>query len=354
MNTTKSHVVILNRTGTIATDGWIHIVPKGELANREAGIVQVLDDQSLDAIMSSIDADRQRQGVHWPGIYAGREHFIYDADKDSAALAWFRDFEKRDNGIWAKEDGLTPMGQTAVKNKEYKFTSFTADRADLQKIDGNRYRITKLDTVGFTNQANGKELLTPITNRDNFAEGSPSAANQHKPNQAKTMKNVAIKLGLAAEASEDAVLEAVTKIINRADSAAADVVKLTNRLTPLETENQTLLGEQVEALLDAHKVTDAKVRNQAKPVLLKLTNRAERVGFLEDFGFKAGKGQAAAEADKTRVLNRGGGAVPETTPDEEAEQKQAGKIMNRAREIVKETPTIQLAVAVGMAKREIV
>ena len=167
------------------------------------------------------------------------------------------------------------------------------------------------------------------------------------------MKNVAIKLGLAAEASEDAVLEAVTKIINRADSAAADVVKLTNRLTPLEAENQTLLGEQVEALLDAHKVTDAKVRNQAKPVLLKLTNRAERVGFLEDFGFKAGKGQAAAEADKTRVLNRGGGAVPESESDD-AEQKQAGKIMNRAREIVKETPSIQLAVAVGMAKREIV
>src|ERR1051325_9091491 len=98
----NSHLIIFNRSSSVTTNGWIHIVPKGELPNREAGIVQVLDDDSLDSILRNIQADQQRLGENWPGIYAGREHFIYDDAQDSAALAWFKEFEKRDDGLWAK------------------------------------------------------------------------------------------------------------------------------------------------------------------------------------------------------------------------------------------------------------
>ena len=161
----KSHVVIFNRAPLVAASGWIHIVPKGELPNADAKLVQVLDEPALDSILSGIEQAKNRLGDKWPGIYAGREHFIYDDTKDSAALAWFKDFEKRGDGIWAKDDGLTPAGVDAVKNREYKFTSFVADRSDLKKIEGDKYRVMAIETVGFTNQANGKELLTPITNR---------------------------------------------------------------------------------------------------------------------------------------------------------------------------------------------
>lgn len=86
-------------------------------------------------------------------------------------MAWFKNFEKRADGIWAHEDGLTDLGREAVRTQRYKFTSFVADRRDTQPLGGNRHRILKIDTVGFTNQANGKELLTPIRNRG--AERAP-------------------------------------------------------------------------------------------------------------------------------------------------------------------------------------
>ncbi|MDB6023331.1 MAG: Mu-like prophage protein [Pedosphaera sp.] len=165
------HLIICNRANPISADGgFIHIVPKGELPNPEAGIVQVLDDKSMDAILANLAADKKRLGDNWPGLYAGEEHFIYDDKQSSAAFAWFKDFEKRADGIWASDDGLTDLGRAAIQNKRFKFTSFVADPQDTQPLDGNRVRILKVDTIGFTNAANGKELLTPITNRATMAQ----------------------------------------------------------------------------------------------------------------------------------------------------------------------------------------
>ncbi len=62
-----------------------------------------------------------------------------------------------------------------MKNRIYKYTSFVADPADLERVvweassftsSAPRYRVKKIETIGFTNHANGKELLTPIANRD--------------------------------------------------------------------------------------------------------------------------------------------------------------------------------------------
>ena len=169
----------LRNRASAADGGWIHIVPKGELLNDKAGVVQVLDDGALDSILRNIESDRARLGARWPGLYAGREHHIYD-DKDSEALAWFKNFQKRADGIWAHDDGLTDLGREALQNQRYKFTSFVADRRDTQPLGGNRHRILKVDTIGFTNQANGKELLSPITNRGTFT-AAPAQAHRTLP-----------------------------------------------------------------------------------------------------------------------------------------------------------------------------
>ena len=351
----KSHVVIFNRAPLAAQDGWIHIVPKGELPNAEAGIVQVLDDASMDAILAGIDKDKNRLGDKWPGIYAGREHFIYDADKDSAALAWFKDFEKRGDGIWAKDDGLTPAGADAVKNREYKFTSFVSDPKQVQKLNGKRYRITGIETVGFTNQANGKELLTPITNRSTLDDASSSAAasNQQQQQNKNKMKNIAVALGLDPNTDEQGIVGVVTKLMNRGDITVADLATLKNRKTELETENQTLLGEQVDGILAEYKVTDTKIVNRLKPVLTGLKNRADRVAALTDFGFKPG--EVKTEKTTGRVLNRGKGDATQATEEktDAAESARATKIMNRAQALVKDTPNLSLATAFVMAGKEI-
>lgn len=320
-----THLIITNRAA-ISGD-WIHVVPKGELPNREAKVVQVLDDAALDSILANIAADRERLGERWPGIYAGREHFIYNDDQDSAALAWFKDFEKRDDGIWAKKDGLTPIGQQVIANSEYKFTSFVADRRDTQKLEGNKVRILKLDTIGFTNQANGKELLTPITNRSDFPGASASAAKQQHNQRTMTMKSIAQKLGLAAEASEEAILDGVIKLQNRIAT-----------LEPLQAENTTLKnriatqdGESVDALLDLHQVKDEKLRNRLKPVLVPLANREERVAALLDFGHKPA--EAGKTTASTRLINRKDGKQTETATEAADEQELAQKLTNRATEL---------------------
>lgn len=366
-------IVIFNRAALSSSGGWIHIVPKGELPNKEAGIVQVLDDTSLDAILAGIEKDKNRLGDKWPGIYAGREHFIYDSDKDSAALAWFKDFEKRGDGIWAKEDGLTPAGALAVQNREYKFTSFVADPADLEKVGEKKYRVKKIETVGFTNYANGKELLNPITNRianelppvpadkrcpdcgcalvggktsalmscpdckTNFAvprgPADSTATKTTEPVKNKQMKTVCTLLGLSAEADEQSVHAAVTKLLNRADVTPAEFLKLQNQATDLAAQNQTLLGEQVEGIFAERKITDAKIKNRLTPILTPLKTREERLEALTELGFKGEASGASVPA--SRVLNRGGAAaaVAHSAADNTDEQVKVAKIKNRADEL---------------------
>jgi len=304
----NSHLIIFNRASSITGAGWIHIVPKGELPNREAGIVQVLDDDSLDSILRNIQADQQRLGDKWPGIYAGREHFIYDDDQDSAALAWFKDFEKRPDGIWAKDDGLTDIGRDVVKNGHYKFTSFVADRRHTQKLTHQsatapaKYRILKLDTIGFTNNANGKELLTPITNRSGVPPlgGSPEPRKRGTPNskhetqninQTK-MQNLLTTLNLSADSGEESIL--------------AEITRLKNRNSELEAQNSSLLTEQVDGLFLTHGVKEEKLRNRLKLILVTLKNREERLAALADFGFKPVEPK---EPRAARVLNRGEGNI---------------------------------------------
>jgi hypothetical protein len=360
----NQRLVIFNRAPVSAVDGWIHIVPKGELPNAEAGIVQVLDDTALDSILANIAKVKNRLGDNWPGIYAGREHFIYDSTQDSEALAWFKNFEKRPNGIWTKDDGLTDIGTEAVTNRRYKFTSFAADPSDLKKISGNRYRVMAIETVGFTNQANGKELLTPITNRSlrtatggeiTFADASAEADANKTTNKGQQMKSVCTLLGLSAEADEQSVHAAVTKLLNRADITPAALTSLQAEHKTFGEQNQTLLGEQVDGLIAEHGLKDEKVINRLKPVLATLKNRKERLDYLADFGFKPV--EAGKSAPAPRILNRGTTAVATTETDEAvtlaAEQDRAQKVMNRASAIVKETPSIGLATATMMASKEI-
>lgn len=317
-----THLIILNRTAAVAGD-YIHVVPKGELPNRTAKLTQVLDDTALDAILANIAADKARLGDKWPGIYAGREHFIYNDEQDSAALAWFKEFEKRADGIWAKADGLTPTGKQVIANAEYKFTSFVADRRDTQDLGGGKVRILKLDTIGFTNQANGKELLTPITNRQEF-RSTAAADSQHKQTTTgQKMKSVCTLLELSADASEEAVHAAVAKLKNRGDITVVDLKTLREEHETFKNRIKTHDDEQVVVLLDLHQVKEEKVRNRLTPVLAAMKNRDERVAALVDFGFKAGETKDTKKGQ--RLLNREQGKNPAEDVDASNEQELAQK-----------------------------
>ncbi len=280
----------------------IHIVPRGELFNKEAGVTQVFDDKSIDAILADLQDHKAKNG----GLYLGEEHFIYNSEMSSEAFAWAKEFEKDAKGIWAINPDYTDVGEPAIKNKRFKWTSLVADAATpgaVENLGKGRVRILKLDTVGFTNYANGKHLLDPITNRNTFPGADASGAYQTKTERTNTMKSIAQKLGLAPEASEDAILGEVTKLQNRLTT-----------LEPLEAENTTLKnrvaateGEQYETLLDACGLKKDDVRRaRLVPALKTLKNREERLAYLADFELKPVEAKKDTAA-QTRVLNRGAG-----------------------------------------------
>jgi hypothetical protein len=155
----------------------------------------------------------------------------------------------------------------------------------------------RLDGLTLTNMNNNRGQK-PITNRD------PNGADQ-QPTKSKHMNTVAIKLGLAAEVSEEIILAEVSRLLNRV-----------TEMIPHEEENKSLRerlgavdGEQVHTLLDLHGVRDEKIRNRLKPVLMGLRNHEERVAALLDFGFKPEE-RRTTERPAPRLLNRNEGRQP--------------------------------------------
>jgi hypothetical protein len=175
------------------------------------------------------------------------------------------------------------------------------------------------------------------------------------------MKNIAQKIGLAAEATEDAILAEVTRLQSRLTTLEpfeAENLKLKNRMRQIDED-------AVAGLLAERKIADEKIVNRLKPVLTNFASRAERVAFLDDCGFNAEAGTGHREigtgtgTQQTKLRNRDtrppkGGKPSEASNDEapSGDPAKAVKIMNRARELQKATPSLCDATAVIMAQRE--
>jgi len=128
---------------------------------------------------------------------------------------------------------------------------------------------------------------------------------------------------------------------------ATENTTLKNRVTELDAAN-------VDALLNAHGVKDAKVLNRMKPILV-ATPADDRQACLDELLPKA-PGAAGPAVGQQKLHNRdtrppGSQASAET--DGLPDAGQAVKIMNRATAIRKETPNLSHATAVMMAQREL-
>lgn len=350
--------LILNRDFAHPTDGWYQIEAKGDHPNRAAGVVQVIDDTSAQSIVNRFNADAEAGKLrHGKEMLIDHEHFSDQPDQETRAYGWLQELQNRPDGIYGRIK-WTATGKPAVDGGDYRFFSTEYADDDLKVLnDGKtprRVRPLRLDGLTLTNMNNNRGQK-PITNRNNLAESRGSAAsNQNQNERTNTMKSIAQKLGLAAEASEDAILAEVTKIQNRITTL--EPLEAAN--TTLKTENTTLLGEQCDALMDAHGIKgDDKVRNRLRPVLTSLKNREDRTAALIEFGFKPVEaGKANAATTQTKLHNRDTkapvkGAAEDT--EGKADQAKADKIMNRARKIMGEIPNTSLATATRMAQNEI-
>ena len=362
---------ILNREFKHPADGWYQIEPKGEHPNRVEGIIQVIDGAAISSIVQCFNADAIAGGLtHGHEMLIDHEHFKHEMDQETLAYGWLQQLQGREDGIYGRIR-WTGTGQPAVDQGDYRFFSTEYDRADLAVLNSEgklkRVRPTRLDGLTLTNAPNNKGGK-PITNRGEFRGAGASADSKHQPafadatarqgNQRTVMKSVATKLGLSADASEEAVLAEVTKISNRATEAEGQVAPMKTRVTELETANTALLGEQCDALMDAHGIkSDDKVRNRLRPILTGCKNREDRTEALVELGFEPVKPGARTEAAaaQTKLLNRNTRPPTKGTEDGEgkADQAMANKIMNRARSIQSEMTGVSMATAVSMAQKEV-
>jgi hypothetical protein len=350
---------ILNRDFSHPTDGWYQIEPKGEHPNRAAGVIQVIDDEAMSSIVNRFNEDAAAGKLrHGNELLIDHEHFSDQLDKESRAYGWLTELQARADGIYGRVR-WSKTGEEAVDGGDYRFFSTEYDSKDCVGCSSSNaecgtrnaelplVRPLRLAGLTLTNMNNNRGQK-PITNRGDsgadFKNTSHSDGERRSglkaalrgaafmplqqshvhdpsdtrrgiqfpdssnPNQeTKHMNTVAIKLGLAAEVSEEIILAEVTRLLNR----VTDMI-------PHEEENKSLRerlgvidGEQVHTLLDLHGVRDEKIRNRLKPVLMGLKNREERVAALLDFGFKPEeRRQASADRLPPRLLNRHEGRQP--------------------------------------------
>lgn len=357
---------ILNRDFTHPDDGWYQIEPKGEHPNRRAKLVQVIDDNACQQIVNRFNADADAGSLsHGHEMLIDHEHFKHDDDKETRAYGWLSKLQNRADGIYG-QIRWTDTGKQAVDGGDYRFFSTEYDPGDLKILNEGkikRVRPVRLDGLTLTNNPNNKGGR-PITNRNSvdpaiveflqtpegenlilnsvkkFRHGlSESAADKTTTtNKGQKMKSVCTLLGLSADASEEAVHAAVSKIINRGDITPEALKTLREEHADRKTQIDMLLGEQVDGLLAENKITNTKVINRVKPALLPLKNREERIAYLTDLGLVGDEGEEKTEHKTGRILNRGsrggsgGGAREETQEDSVTPQQidsEVRKIMNR-------------------------
>ena len=276
----------------------------GEHFNREAKLTQVIDDDACLRIVNRFNAAADAGTLsHGHKMLIDHEHFRHDRDKETIAYGWLQRLQNRDDGIYGQVR-WSATGQKAVDGGDYRFFSTEYDPKDLKVLNDRKVRPLRLDGLSLTNEPNNKGAR-PITNRETLADAGASAGNQNKQNQnSNRMKNIATKLGLAAEASEDAILAELTKIQNRVttlEPLATENTTLKNRITELDAAN-------VDALLANHGVKDVKVHNRMKPILV-AAQASDRQACLDELLPKAAAlTTAAAAGQQQKPHNR------DTTP----------------------------------------
>lgn len=297
---------ILNRAGEVPSDGWYQIEVTG---THPAGKTrkQVIDAIALESIVNRFAAEKVEAGENFAGLLVDNDHLSHDLNNSTEALAWAQELEVRDGQLHARLD-LTDLGETAIRNKRFKFFSTEYDPEDCQNIGTGSVRPMRLSGLAFTNRPNNRGGK-PISNRG----GDAADGEQTETDTTKNMQPIAEKLGLPADADEAAILK-----------------KLTDLMSELESLKGKDADAQAEVIMNRYgeRIPKEK-RDEVKKRLI--TNRADTEAMLDLLP------EAAKKAEE-RIFNRGTAKQPDAVSDaDKAEDgKKAAAIRNRAVTIQRE------------------
>lgn len=320
---------ILNRNFEHPADGWYHIEPKGEFPNEEAGVVQVIDDSALQTIVNRFNEAAGKP--NFPGLLIDHEHFQHQQDKESIAYGWLTHLQNRADGLYGKVR-WTETGQRAVDGGDYRFfsTEYKANEAVIlnRRESPKRLRPQRLSGLTLTNSPNNKGAK-PITNR------APAERQADETKQSEqTMKSVAQTLGLAPEASEPAILDAVQVLNRRATTAEKELETTRTQLKEANDKNASFQKARVDdamASLDAEPIKN-RVTDAHRGAFRKQLEADFESGKLILDGFVGGLTQQATsgKTPAPTITNRSSARTPQDTQTTGAQdEKSKALIFNR-------------------------
>lgn len=144
----------------LPADGWYHISAVGEFPHNPTGLVQVIDRDSLAAIVQQFAEVAGKP--NFPGVLIDFDHSSLDLDKPTEAAGWIVGLQERPNGLWAKVR-WSDRGEEAVRGGRYRFVSPVWRQEECLKLGENRIRPTRLYNCALTNDPNIRGMV-PLAN----------------------------------------------------------------------------------------------------------------------------------------------------------------------------------------------
>ncbi len=209
-------VLALNSAGSAPE--WIELIPRGpEIDGRDGRNWKLKEPGRVarDSLMRS-------KGLPLPLDYEHASEKRGPKGEEAPAAGWINALEERDGAVWGRVE-WTPRGAQMVADREYRFVS------PVFFYDQNTSEILFIVSAGLTNQPN---LVLKALNRSDADAREDETAETPKKEPRMTpesLKALCRKLGLQAEASDDAILSAIdtladdkAKALNRAETPSLD------------------------------------------------------------------------------------------------------------------------------------
>lgn len=312
---------IRNREAVTAGKASWHQIEVSGAMRYDDDTTIVVDDVALEAIVAGFENTAKQ--ANFSGVLIDADHLSHDPNHSTEALGWLQNVK-----IENDEQGNTQLygfiewtdkGAEAVKNKRWKFFS-TEYGSAIESLDEGKLRPLALDGLALTNRPRRKGGK-PISNRSGTGDQPKT----------KPMSKLIEALGLASDATEQDVLEAVKA---------------------LQAKIEEIEGKAAEAAAEAvlNRYSD-RIPEQAKPYWRDrlIANREETEKAIEVSFPKRSKQAEAAftnrQTAKTPDHHVGG------SEDQATERARAARIRNRAAEIQK-TEGIQFSQAWQRAEAE--
>ncbi|MBS9781107.1 MAG: hypothetical protein KGV56_01290 [Gammaproteobacteria bacterium] len=226
------------------------------------------------------------------------EHASETSD-DTSASGWFTELKIEDGQVLGKLE-LNQKGKQLIDDKTYKFYS------PAYYADKHTGEVIAFSSVGLTNKPN---LAVPALNKDSAQDNLHNHSNGEN-----TMKELMLALGLNAEASEQAALNAVQQLKTKAEKPDlnAFVPKATHDqvVTELNTAKKKLAeiekgnhDKEVEIAINSA-IADKKIAPADKEFYM---NACATEKGLEDFRqFVSNKAPIIGDADIGNTPPKGG------------------------------------------------